>query len=98
VNANDPLRYYVYGVELKNSSMFKIGVADTNPETRKAELYSALQNSEPLCPEKYLSETGVGLDLFSLEDFSNLDAAQEAASFWLSYLQSLGLTVQRAVN
>lgn len=98
MNANNSLRYCVYGVELKNSSVFKIGITDTNSEIRDTKLQSTSTGTKSSQADELIAYANTPSDHFFLEDFSNLDAAQEAAAFWLSYLGSLGLTVQRVVS
>jgi hypothetical protein len=98
VNTNNSLRYYVYGVELTNSSVFKIGIADTNSEITDTKFPSSSTDTQSTQAAEFLTCANIPSDRFFIEDFSNLAAAQEAAAFWLSYLGSLGLTVQSVIN
>lgn len=84
MNANNSLRYYVYGLELQDGSIFEIGVTNQDPDSRKAGIFSTPSNGDP--------------ERFTIEDFPTLEAAQEALSFWLNYFRFLGLKALKLVN
>lgn len=98
MNVNSSLRYYVYGLGFQDGSIFHIGVTDQNPEAKKLGLSYSLPGNESLYPQQHISQSNSELDAFAIEDFPTLDAAQEAASFWLSYFQSLGLKATKPMN
>lgn len=97
MNATSQLQYYVYGLGSNDASVFHIGVTDQNPDTKKQEIYSSLAGNEIIQLNKSTGEgkTDADLDLFEIEAFPSVDAAQEAVAFWIGYFQSLGLSMRR---
>jgi hypothetical protein len=95
MRANNTTQYYVFGLILRDYPAFHIGVADHSLDKGKQEIDCMLVDDDAVqIPELRSRRTfNIEFDLFEIESFSSLDAANEAVTFWTSSFRLLGLNL-----